>query len=173
MRTSLALSAVLVLCLGSAPAAALDAPPEQNLNEGPYAQGKVRLGLGGGLISSNRAWNFGLALSFGYFVTDNVELGADGAFQFGDDPFAAYLGPTFRVLFPIDPAVHPYLGAFYRHWFLTEGQPDQDTVGARAGIVVRTGSTFFTIGGVYEAVISECDGDCSTFYPELGLSLIF
>lgn len=169
MRNLLALA----LVTASAPAFALDEPPDPNLNEGPYAAGKVRLGLGGGLISNSRDWNFGLALSFGYFVTDNFELGADSAFQFGDDPFAAYLGPTLRVLFPIDAAVHPYIGGFYRHWFRTEGLADLDTLGARAGVVVRTGNTFFTIGGVYEAVVSECSRDCATFYPELGLNLIF
>jgi hypothetical protein len=141
--------------------------------EGPYAQGKVRLGVGGGLLSSGANWNFGLALAFGVMVIDNVEAGLDGAFQFGDDPFAAYLGPTVRVLFPIDDVVHPYVGGFYRHWFLTEGLSDHDTLGARAGIVVRTGATFFAIGGVYEAIVSECQDDCSSFYPELGVSVVF
>ncbi len=170
--------AALALALTIAPRLARADDPEPlepipQVAEGPYAQGKVRVGVGGGLLSRGSEWNFGLSLSFGYFVVDNVELGADSAIQFGDDPFAAMLGPTARVLFPINEAVHPYLGAFYRHWFLTGGLDDFDTVGARAGIVVRTGVTYFGIGLVYEAIVSECEGDCAELYPELGVSVVF
>lgn len=160
------------------PPAAAPAPPREHIADaprerpGPYPQGKIRLGLGGGLLSFGSSNNFGFALSFGVFVIDNVEVGADGAVQFGDEPFAAYLGPTARVLFPFNEAVHPYVGGFYRHWFLTEGLDDFDTLGARAGVVVRTGRVFFGIGLVYEVVVSECDGDCSDLYPELGISFI-
>ena len=164
--------ALLPLAL-SLPAYASTPLPEGQVEVGPYQQGKVRLGVGGGLLGNSNAWNFGLALSVGYFVADNIELGVDSAIQFGDDPFAAYLGPTFKVFFPIDRTVHPYLGAFYRHWFFTAGQDDHDTVGARAGVAVRTGATYFGIGVVYEVIISACEDHCSTFYPELGLSVLF
>lgn len=144
-------------------------PPKQ----GPYPQGKVRIGLGGGLFSSSDTFDFGFSATVGYFVFDNIELGVDGAFQMGDSPFAAQLGPTVRAFFPINAAAHPYVGAFYRHWFLTEGLDDVDSVGARAGIVVRTGVALFGIGLVYETIVSDCDGDgCSDLYPELGVSFI-
>jgi hypothetical protein len=149
------------------------APPPPPTREGPYSQGKVRVGLGGGLISSGGDWAFGLSLTAGYYVVDNLEVGADAAFQFGDVPFAAMLGPAVRYLFPVSQAVHPYIGAFYRHWFLSEGIDDVDSVGARAGIVIRSSTTFFQIGAVYEVIVSECDGGCSDIYPEFGVSLVF
>jgi len=145
----------------------------RNEPPGPFAQGKIRLGIGGGLLSSRDAVDFGLEVGFGYFILDNIELGIDGAFQFGDSPFAAYLGPTARILFPINEVVAPYVGGFYRHWFLTDGLLDFDTLGARAGLSIRTGGAFFTIGLVYEAIVSACDGECADLYPELGVSVLF
>ncbi len=148
-------------------------PPPPTERPGPFPQGKVRLGLGGGLFSSSNSVDFGLSAGFGYFIFDNIEIGFDGAFQFGDSAFAAFLGPTARVLFPLNEAVALYVGGFYRHWFLTEGLEDFDTLGARGGIVVRTGGAYFSIGMVYEAIVSACDGECSDLYPELGISVLF
>lgn len=144
--------------------------PERPL---PFPQGKVRLGIGGGLLGSRDSVDFGLEMGFGYFIFDNIEIGLDGAFQFGDGPFAAYLGPTARVLFPLNPAVALYIGGFYRHWFLTEGLVDFDTLGARGGVVVRTGGAYFSIGLVYETIVTVCEGECSDLYPELGVSVMF
>jgi len=157
------------------PARASEFLPEGQLAEdSPYAQGKSRIGLGGGLFGSTvDRWNLAIAIQYGYFVADNIEVGVDGAVQFGRDPFAAQLGPTFRVLFPVSPVVHPFVGVFYRHWFLTGGFDDQDTIGARMGIIIREGITFFGLGVVYEHIVSACEVDCGSFYPELGFSVLF
>lgn len=167
----------LALALGALtpPARASEFLPEGQLaEEGPYAQGRSRIGLGGGLFGSTvDRWNLSIALQYGYFVADNVEVGVDGAVQFGRDPFAAQLGPTFRVLFPVTSEVHPFVGVFYRHWFFTGGFDDQDTVGARLGLIIRDGITFIAVGAVYEHIVSACEVDCGSFYPELGFSVLF
>lgn len=140
----------------------------------PFPQGKIRLGIGGGLFASRNATDFGFELSLGVFVIDNLEVGVDTAFQFGDSPFAAYLGPTVRYVFPVNAYVAPYVGTFYRHWFLPDTIfEDFDTLGARLGLLVRSGGAYLYIGIVYEAVVSECSGDCGDFYPEFGASFFF
>ncbi len=139
----------------------------------PFPQGKVRVGIGGGLFSGRDRTDFGFEISIGVFVIDNLELGVDTAFQFGDSPFAAYLGPTARYVFPVNSYVAPYIGGFYRHWFLSEGFEDFDSLGARLGLLVRSGAAYLYLGIVYEAVVSECDGDCDEFYPEFGVSYFF
>lgn len=148
-------------------------PDGERAADSPYAAGRVRVGIGGGSDRSDGHWNIGLSVALGYFVVDNLELGGDFAVQFGEDPFAAQLGPAIRYFLPITEEIHPYLGAFYRHWFFSRGVADLDTVGARAGLILRQGPTFFGLGLVYEVIISTCEDGCVSVYPELGLSVLF
>jgi len=141
---------------------------------GPFDQGRTRIGLAGGAIrGSSGDLDFYIAGGFGYYVVDNLEVGADLAFWFGDTPFYAQLGPTARYVVPLDAPVKPYLGVFYRHWFVSGPDPDADTLGARLGILIQSRSVWLTLGLAYEAIVSECSGDCDDFYPELGLSFVF
>lgn len=175
LRAWLAPLVALVLVAVTPSARASEFLPEGQLaEESPYAQGRSRIGLGGGLFGSTvDRWNLSIAIQYGYFVADNIEVGVDGAVQFGRDPFAAQLGPTFRVLFPVSSEIHPFVGVFYRHWFFTGGFEDQDTLGARMGLIIRDGITFIAIGAVYEHIVSACEVDCGSFYPELGFSVLF
>lgn len=165
-----ALALALLLLLQSAPASA-EAPAERATT--PFSQGRTRVGLAGGATGGAGHLDFYIAGSFGYYVVDNLELGVDLAFWFGDTPFFAQLGPAVRFIVPLDAPVKPYLGAFYRHWFVTGVDPDADTVGARLGLLIQSSNVWFTIGAAYEAVVSECSGDCDDLYPEFGLSFVF
>lgn len=148
-------------------------PDGERADESPYVQGRTRLGIGGDSDYNGNRWNMALAFSLGYFVVDNLELGGELAFQFGDDPFSAQLGPSIRYFMPVSEVVHPYLGAFYRHYFLTAGIDDLDTLGARLGLIWRQGATFLGFGVVFEHIISACDDECTEIYPEVGLSVLF
>lgn len=140
----------------------------------PYEQGKIRVGLGGGAYGSRSGVDFSLQASFGVFVVDNLELGADLSIFFSDElPLITQLGPTVRYIFPISDVVHPYLGAFYYHWFIGDGVRDIDTLGARAGVLIRSDIVFVTIGLAIEQTVSRCDRDCLDWYPEFGVAFIF
>lgn len=166
-RTALALGAALLTLAPGAGVAAEPAPPRAPT---PYDQGRVRVGLSGGGVGRSGQVDIYVSAAFGYFVVDNLELGADLTLWFGDTPFTAQLGPTLRYIIPLDGPVKPYLGAFYRHWFVSGPDPDADTLGGRAGVIIHSSSVFFSIGAAYEAVISACDAGCSSFYPEFGIS---
>ncbi|TNF26727.1 MAG: hypothetical protein EP329_20800 [Deltaproteobacteria bacterium] len=163
------LVAAWLLALLVALAAPAAAAPDAN----PFAQGRSRVGISGGGVGSAGHYDFYIAGSFGYFLVDNLELGGDLALWFGDTPFYAQLGPAVRYIVPLDADVKPYLGAFYRHWFMTGDAADADTVGARLGLLIQSRSFWLTLGAAYEAVVSECSGDCDDFYPEFGLSFVF
>ncbi|PIE16881.1 MAG: hypothetical protein CSA66_07030 [Proteobacteria bacterium] len=140
----------------------------------PYYQGKTRLGLGGGGYSNGGFIDVFVAASFGVFVVDNLELGVDAAIHFGDDDPVAQLGPQLRYILPIDKRIHPYLGAFYRHWFGPAALAYADSAGGRAGVLLRTGHVYLAAGVAFEAALSDCAGDgCSEWYPEFGASLLF
>ncbi|MCA9513818.1 MAG: hypothetical protein KC635_02645 [Myxococcales bacterium] len=139
----------------------------------PYEQGKIRVGLSGGGFGSRNGVDFSIQGSFGVFVVDNLELGADLAVFFGDDiPLITQLGPTARYIFPVSEWVHPYVGAFYYHWFIGDGLADVDSLGGRAGILVRSSAVFVTIGIAVEQTVSRCDEDCLDWYPEFGVSFV-
>lgn len=143
-----------------------------NAKAGPYEQGRIRLGLvlGGGSPDASVV----LGASLGYFVVDGLELGFMGTHWFSADPSQSTLTPYTRyVLHFVDP-VQPYLGGFCRHVFLGSGFPDQDRLGARAGIAFALGEHLFAeLGLVYEAIVSECSGECSNSYPEAMLGASF
>lgn len=140
----------------------------------PWRQGRSRLSLSGGLIAfGDSGSDFAIGGSYGYFIVDNLELGVDVLMTFGEAPFTLRTGPSLLYIVPIEAEAQPYFGAFYRHWFITDSAfLDQDTIGGRLGIVVRTSGVFFQLGLVAEQTISECEDDCTAFYPELGFSLL-
>ena len=165
-------TALVAATLTLAPAPARAVSPPDALTT-PFYQGRTRVGLSGGGIGHSGNLDFYISGSFGYFVLDNLELGVDLSLWFGDTPFTAQLGPAVRYILPLDSPVQPYIGAFYRHWFVSGADPDADTVGARLGVLIHSQSIWFTLGLAYEAVVSQCSGDCSSIYPEFGLSFVF
>jgi len=137
----------------------------------PWRQGRSRLSLGAGLAGFTGSADFYFGLSYGYFIVDNLELGVDSLLTFGDQPFTARVGPSLLYVFPVEAPVQPYAGGFYRHWFIADDLvADLDTLGWRAGLVLRSGGTFLLLGVAMESIL-DCDDDCTSFYPELGFSL--
>lgn len=155
-----------------APESAPEIAPAPPRPASPFAQGKTRIGLSGGGYGRSGEVDFYVAGAFGYFVLDNLEVGADLAIWFGDTPTTLQIGPAVRYVIPLDGPIQPYLGAFYRHWFVSGTDPDADTVGARAGVLIHSDHLWFTVGAAYEAVVSDCDGDCGDFYPEFGFAFL-
>lgn len=144
----------------------------------PWRQGRSRLGFAGGASAfTGGPTTFYLGATYGYFVVDNLELGIDALFLFGGDPgFMLRTGPALTFIVPFESEVQPYIGAFYRHWFIPDSTfLDQDTIGGKLGIILRS-SVFLQVGIVVEHFVSECNDeleDCTVIYPELGFSIGF
>ncbi len=140
----------------------------------PYDQGKISVSVGGSLSSSGGKPVFVIGAGAGYFVLRGLELGLSGATWFGVDPRISQITPGVRYIFWMVPVVQPYLGGFYRHWFVHAGEPDFDTVGGRTGLLINTGGPLHVgIGVVYEHVITRCSTGCGRVYPELSVSFVF
>ncbi len=140
-----------------------------------YRQGRIRFGAGFGWTStSNESWTI-LSAGLGVFPWDGVLVELDSTFWLGGSPFVATLTPGLRYVFHFVPTVQPYVGGFYRHYFLGDGYPDTDSVGARAGVYFMIGQHLLIGGGaayehfVNEAVFVRQDD----VYPELTFSLVF
>lgn len=140
----------------------------------PFDQGSVNVSIGGSLRVGGGDTIFAAGLGVGYFVIDGLELGVGTTAFFGADPFIAQVTPGVRYVFWMVPVVSPYLGAFYRHWFIADDFPDIDTVGGRAGILFAAGGPVNVgLGVVYERIISPCSTACDRVYPELSISISF
>ncbi len=144
---------------------------------GPFDQGSVQVSvvIGGGENFTSSYLILGAGV--GYFVLDGFEVEADAqAWLFGD-PFTATVTPGLRYVFWMVPKVNPYVGVFYRHYFVDE-LDDFDTYGARAGLLLRLGPTGYLGGGVMYERRFNCDNNqfrdsCDQWYPEITFSLSF
>lgn len=140
-----------------------------------YEQGDVSITGGGSLRFESDGPEFQLSVGVGYFVVNGLEVSAAVSSIFGADPFVTHTTFGTRYIFYMLRTFKPYVGGFYRHWFLADNFPDIDTVGGRAGLIISPDSSKIKVsaGVVYERVISECSVDCEAIYPELSFSFHF
>lgn len=150
-------------------------PLTAHAEEGPYDQGKIRISVAAGMSSAFGEQYFSLHAGGGYFVLDGLEVGLDVEQWIGPGPSMTKLSPETRYVFHFVPVVKPYLGAFYKHWFVGDGIPDVDTVGGRLGAFFAAFGGHAVIGGgvVGESVVSSCSEDCFSVYPELTFYFTF
>lgn len=153
-------------------------PPPPKRSAGPYARGTINIGGTLGFIStiggvSSRSWVI-LGLGAGYNVLDGLEARGDATFWIGD-PFIATLTPGIRYVFHMVPVVQPYVGTFYRHYFVTGDLSDTDSVGARAGVNFQfTRGGYLGAGAVYEHFLdSNLFAEPDQVYPELTIAIAF
>jgi len=163
---------VVWVLVAAAPAAAQDTPS-------PFDQGRISVGLSLGSQDAFGDRYVAVGGRFGYYVAPGLELAASGLGLFGGEPGVAMVSPELRyVLVPLGSAIKPFVGAFYRHWFVGDPFDDYDTVGGTLGALWWQGrGVVFGLGLTYERVVSSCDesagDDCSFIYPSLILALSF
>jgi hypothetical protein len=145
---------------------------------GPFAAGRTRVAImvGGGSSAFDDYLILGAGV--GYFIVDGLEIGLDYEAWIAGDPVMNRLSPETRYVFHMVPAIKPYVGAFYRHTFVTDDIEDFDQLGGRVGayLVPRGGRLYAGGGAVYERLLDCSSGalvDCDTVYPEIfiGFSL--
>jgi hypothetical protein len=131
-------------------------PAKENHTPAPFRKGNITLSLGLGWSSSGDSnWTI-LGIGGGYFAIDGLKAGLNGTFWIGDKPFVSTITPELTYIFTFVPVVQPYVGAFYRHYFVSEKLPDTDSIGGRAGALFVMGRNLFLGGGVmYEHFLDE------------------
>lgn len=135
----------------------------------PFQQGSIRPSISAGGNSDG----FGAGLGAAYCIVDGLEAEASVFHWFGE-PSYTQLTPGLRYVFIQVPAVHPYLGGFYRRQFVhDDAREDGDFVGARLGVFFAVGErTYLGVGGGYERRLScDDDEDCDGFFPELQFTM--
>lgn len=156
----------------AAPAYADDPPPRPT----PFDQGRISIS-GGASQETNFGYKYvSVGVGGAYYVLPGLAVELAGSHEFGGGPSISELTPGLRyVAQPLvrESPVVPYVGGFYRHWFVGGGIADVDTVGARAGAIYVSGKLILGLGVVYEHQVSACTMDCDSWYPDfiLGVAL--
>lgn len=163
MRTVIVIALIATLAIPETAAA-----QEQ---ETPFSQGRFRISGGGGTTFGGDG--FVLALGFGYFVLDGLEVGLDGDIWLGAKYLQGSLAPQVRYLLPyLYPAI-PYVGIFYRHIFI-EKLRDRDFFGGRVGLLVSIASRVMIGGGiVMQYALQDYGVERFDYYPEVAFNFTF
>lgn len=141
----------------------------------PWDRGSIAVSFG---VASQEAFDedyFHVGAGIGYFVADGLELGFDGAHWFGGDPGISLASPHVRyVAVPLGWPLLPYVGGFYAHYFIGDPFDDFDTIGGRFGALYHQGGGLVVgVGGAVERVVSDCNDDCTSIYPEVSIGFSF
>ena len=151
-------------------------PREPRPDQRPFLKGStsLTLTLGSAWIGNNDYFIVGAGL--GQYLLDGLEVGLDGAIWLFDSPTIATLTPQIKYVVHQLPIVKPYIGGFYRHYFVGDDIEDLDSVGARVGVYIVSGKgAYFGIGGLYEHML-DCNEnvlECDDWYPELIVGISF
>ena len=138
---------------------------------GPFCQGTIGVSVMAGSVSAGSRDYIIFGAGVSYYVLDGLAVGLDGEVWLAEDPTVYTLTPQARYVLYFVPVVKPYVGAFYRHYFLTDEFDDIDSIGGRVGAyIVPGGGSYIGLGAVYEKQLGcEDNGfrDCDSWYPEL------
>jgi hypothetical protein len=139
---------------------------------GPFSQGSLGIGIVLGSATYGESDYVILGAGFSYFIFDGLSLGLDGDIWLGDDPSVYTLTPQARYVLYFVPVLKPYVGAFYRRYFIEKPFDDLNSVGGRAGAYLVTGGGgYLGLGAIYERFLS-CDDtlwECDGWYPEISV----
>lgn len=141
----------------------------------PFQQWRINLGVGLGWASSrDETWTI-LGVGAGLYVMDGLNVGVSGTFWVGGSPFVSTITPTLTYVFHFVPVVQPYLGTFYRHYFVGDGYLDTDSVGGRGGVYIPMGKHVYLGGGIvyehfFDKHVFEQQDDV---YPEITIAFSF
>jgi hypothetical protein len=102
-----------------------------------------------------------LALGVGYRWRAGLIPNVEAAYSFGATPTMWTVRPGVTWFLPL-PMLHPYVGAYYTHWFVSS-LPDQNGVGGRAGFSVGPVS----LGVTYDRALN-CTTNCDIWTPLVG-----
>jgi hypothetical protein len=164
------------LVSGSASTAFADSALLASRKPTPFDRGAMAISLGAGTQDAFGYSYFGVGAGLGYYVVDGLEVGMFALHGFGDGPSLNQVRPT--LTYVAQPLVGswpliPYIGGFYKHWFVGSPYEDVDTTGLRAGVFYLNGRILIGLGLAFEHVLSACDVDCDSVYPDVSIGFTF
>jgi hypothetical protein len=143
---------------------------------GMFGQGQAQYSLVVGNANAFDNNYFVIGAGASYYVLDGMGVGLSFEKWSGGGPGITKYAPFAQYVFYQVPAVQPYIGGFYRHTDIA-GLPGLNSVGARAGVFIASGSNATVgVGFVHESYLN-CQVTiyraCSTTYPDISFTFVF
>jgi hypothetical protein len=161
-----------------APAPPPVAPPPQALPPPPpaapvvVAQPKQSRWRGSFTVGAGTSYGetyFMAGARIGYILTHGLAAELEGQYWMGATPEIGKIAPGITWYSPY----RVYAGAYYARWLVGSGYPDQDALGARAGVSLTSkGPASVGVGIAYEHALS-CSRDCDAWWPEASVGVRF
>lgn len=139
---------------------------------GVFGEGSSQFSLeaGNGYAFDNSYFVIGGSAS--YYVMDGLGVGLSLEKWSGNGPGITKYAPFVQYVFNRASMAKPYAGAFYRQTAIA-GLPGLKSIGARAGVLIASGSNSFVSVGVAQESYLDCQVSiyrvCSETHPEIGL----
>lgn len=142
---------------------------------------KGNLGLGvivgsGSSLTREGTQNYTIAgVTADYFIIDDLSVGLGYMGWFGGTPTLSQVTLPVTYYLPLEEKFRPYIGAFLRETFVSEGYDDYNSYGVKAGVAISfSKKSYLGIGLVQEFYGSGKYGDeSSNTYPEIIFALSF
>jgi len=144
-----------------------------------YSQGNIGLGIivgSGSSTTREGTQNYTIAgVNADYFIIDDLSVGLGYMGWFGGTPTLNQITIPVTYYVPLNEKYRPYLGAFIRETFISDGYDDYESYGAKAGVAVSfSKKSYLGIGLVQEFYSSGKYGnDTSNTYPEIVFAFSF
>lgn len=143
---------------------------------GMFEEGRSQFLLVAGNAHAFENSYFVIGGSASYYVADGLGVGLSLERWSGGGPGITKYAPFVQYVFYQASVVQPYVGAFYRHAAIA-GLPDMNSAGARAGVLIGTGTNaYMSVGFVHESYL-DCQETiyrvCSETYPDVTLIFAF
>lgn len=143
---------------------------------GMFEEGRSQFSLVAGNAHAFENSYFVIGGSASYYVADGLGVGLSLERWSGGGPGITKYAPFVQYVFYQASVVQPYVGAFYRHAAIA-GLPDMNSAGARAGVLIGTGTNaYMSVGFVHESYL-DCQETiyrvCSETYPDVTLIFAF
>lgn len=143
---------------------------------GMFGQGRTHFSLMAGNSYAFDNNYFVIGASASYYVLDGLGIGLAFENWSGSGPGITKYAPFVQYVFYQASTVQPYVGGFYRHTAIG-GLPGINSVGARAGVYIASGSNVSVSAGLVHESYLDCNAAiyraCSETYPELSLTFGF
>ncbi|OIP54976.1 MAG: hypothetical protein AUK54_05010 [Helicobacteraceae bacterium CG2_30_36_10] len=144
-----------------------------------FQQGNVGMGIivgNGSSLTREGTQNYTIVgVSADYFIVDDLSVGLGYMGWFGGTPTLNQVTLPITYYIPLDEKFRPYLGAFMRETYISEGYDDYESYGAKAGVAISfSKKSYLGIGVVQEFYGSGKYGDeSSSTYPEIIFAFSF
>ena len=115
-----------------------------------------------------------LGVSADYFVIDNLSVGVGYRGWFGGTPTRNQITVPATYYISVSKKFRPYVGAFVRKTFVSDGFNDYESYGMRGGVTMALSSnSYIGVGVIQEYYSGGIFEDSSSTYPEFIFAFSF